>query len=151
MISYEEALKMIKPQCKMHDVISASITSSGGSSSATFQQNACDILIYRSVFTLWDSSGAAGTGSTRAINQIITARDIYKAKITLTKEKTTFNPVDVFAWNDMNTDNVNGYYWLVRNLDNLKVEVTHSIMGATAANNFPVTWEFAIQYYELRG
>lgn len=148
MLTQKQALELIKPECKMHDTIESTIATSGGSGNATFAQNSYDILIYRSAFSLYYKD--ASTNKSVAIIESNNNRDLYKAQITLTKDKTAYNPIDVFLWNSMNEENLNGFYWLVRSYDNFKVTVTQTLIGTTIANPVPITWTFGIQYYELR-
>lgn len=148
MISQEQALKYIKPQCKMHDTISGEIASDGGSDTQTFAQNNYDILIYRSGFSLYYQD--ATTEKSVAIVASDSNRDLFTATLILTKTKTTYNPIDVFLWNEMNTENLNGFYWLVRSFDNIKVTITQNSIATNYANPAPITWTFGMQYYELR-
>lgn len=148
MISQEEALRLIKPQCKMHDVVSGTIDTSGGSDSQTFSQNNYDILIYRSVFSMFFEN--ASSTKSEAIIQSDATRDKFTGTIMLSKTKTAYNPIDVFDWNNMNTENLNGFYWLVRSFDQIKVTLNHILIGTLYANPAPITWSFAMQYYELR-
>ncbi len=150
MLNYLQAAQLMKPACKMHDRVQGNITTSGGSNAQTFTQNSYPILVYRSVFTLFCVNQVAAPNTSVAIIQTSTARDKFTAMIELTKDKTTYNPVDVFGWNDTNTDNVNNYFWLIDDFTNFKVTLTHSPLGSVAANAVPINWEFMIQYYELR-
>lgn len=145
-ISYADAQAMIRPEDKQHDVITGEISTSGGTDSKQFKPNNYPILIYRTGFSLYDETSG---NVSRAIIQGDSARDKFIASMNLSGKMITFNPIDVFLWNEMNTDNVNGFYWLILAQDILKVDITHTIPGTTAANNVPITWEFAMQYYIL--
>lgn len=145
-ISYQDAQAIIRPQDKQHDVISGTISTSGGTDSQIFKPNNYPILIYRTGFTMYDRTSG---GVSRAIIETDSARDKFTATMYLTNKMITFAPIDTFLWNDMNTDNVNGFYWLILPQDRLQVDITHEVVGSTAANNVPIKWQFAMQYYIL--
>ena len=142
-----QALRLANPQWRMNDAVSNTIAASGGSSTSTFNAKNYYILIESSVFSLYDQ---ASDTKSRAIIPTETARDIFTSTITLTNTQLTYNPIDVFTWNAQNVNRYNTFYWLLQPMDALKVQVTHSLAGTLAATNFPVTWQFAIQYYECR-
>lgn len=147
-ISYEQALQYMKPAYKMHDVITGTIDTAGGSDTKTFKPNRYDLLIYRSVFSAYYSD--ASTTKTKAIIPTSVDRDKFTAKIELTGEKVMYNPVDIFDWNSMNTDNVNNYFWQMLILDTLEVTFIQNLTATLYAIPVPINWSFSIQYYEIR-